>query len=65
MLVYPNNLLTVSMGTPLDNRMVVAAECLATWYVKCVFIPHNSALVFNILLQVVLLGIGKTLITEI
>lgn len=30
MLVCPNRRLTVSMGTPLDNSMVVAAECLAT-----------------------------------
>lgn len=30
MLVCPNNRLTVSIGTPLDNKMVVAAECLAT-----------------------------------
>ena len=30
MLVCPNSLLTVSIGTPLDNRMVIAAEYLAT-----------------------------------
>ena len=31
MLVCPKSRLTVSMGTPLDNSTVVAAECLATW----------------------------------
>jgi hypothetical protein len=30
MLVCPKSRLTVSMGTPLDNSTVVAAECLAT-----------------------------------
>lgn len=34
MLVCPNRRLTVSIGTPLDNNMVVAAECLATWNIQ-------------------------------
>ena len=33
MLVCPKSRLTVSMGTPLDNSTVVAAECLARWKV--------------------------------
>lgn len=34
MLVCPKSRLTVSMGTPLDNSTVVAAECLAMWNIQ-------------------------------
>lgn len=61
----PKSRLTVSIGTPLDSSTVVAAECRATWYVKCAFIPHKSAMAFNFLLQVELLGMGNTLLSRV
>lgn len=62
-LVCPNRRLTVSIGTPLDKRTVVAFVCLATCVLNRVLKPHCLPISFSILLQVVLLGMGNTLLS--
>ena len=47
MFVCPNILLTVSIGTPFSNVIVVAKVCRARWKVKFLLIPHRSAISFK------------------